>query len=145
MRIVLANRVSGDVIILGRSGRDRVTSARRPIRIRIFLARGPQRPKKSETMAIMAALRTPPRIVDLWEAARNGNFRAAADGAQRALDAQGVAGISRSVELRLIIAFCAMRQGHHGEAGRALEAARETSGRSERPGSLKARVALWRA
>ena len=85
-------------------------------------------------------------IARLWEVARGGDFRGGAAAARKALGAlsPGMAA-RRQIELHLIIAFCAMRQGQHVDALRELEAAAKISA-SPPPGSAIApRVDAWRA
>src|SRR6185312_15958561 len=69
-------------------------------------------------------------IATTWELARSGNLRGATDAARKALGELGQDAASSSrVELHLVAAFCAMRQGQHSDAMRELDAA-EHSARS---------------
>ncbi len=68
-------------------------------------------------------------IAETWELARSGELRGASEAALDALG--GFAGDSNwaeRVELHLVIAFCSMRQGHHAEALRELDAASRADG-----------------
>lgn len=79
----------------------------------------------------------------IWERARSGDLRGAADAAQKALAVIECAGGGGArAELHLVAAFCAMRQGHHADALRALDAASSAAGESE---ALALRVEAWRA
>ncbi|HYC36247.1 MAG TPA: helix-turn-helix transcriptional regulator [Usitatibacter sp.] len=80
-----------------------------------------------------------------WERARSGDLRGAAESAHSALSAPGTAlAAQEQVELRLVAAFCAMRQGNHTDAARELDAAEEALGAS-RNDKLSLRIAAWRA
>jgi AraC-like DNA-binding protein/tetratricopeptide (TPR) repeat protein len=81
--------------------------------------------------------------MDYWKQARAGDFRGAAEAAHAAL--RGKVSITRRVEMRLVAAFCAMRQGNHGDAAHELDAAGaalDEAGGREREAL---RVAAWRA
>ena len=84
-------------------------------------------------------------ILEIRELARSGDLRGGAEAARAALRSlESGADISGSVELHLIAAFCAMRQGHHPEALRELDAAEHAAASAAEPG-LALRVASWRA
>ena len=82
---------------------------------------------------------------EIREVARSGQLRAAAEAAREALGdmKRGLASASR-VELHLICASCAMRQGEHAEAIRELEAAQMSALYCEEAGAAQ-RVDVWRA
>ena len=82
----------------------------------------------------------------LWELARSGDFRGGATAARDAITALGLRGDARKrVELRLIIAFCSMRQGHFSQARRELEAADQAASSLRADSGTALRVAVWRA
>jgi len=84
-------------------------------------------------------------ILEIRELARSGDLRGGAEAARAALRSlESGADISGYVELHLIAAFCAMRQGHHPEALRELDAAEHAAASAAEPG-LALRVASWRA
>jgi AraC-like DNA-binding protein len=77
------------------------------------------------------------------EQARAGDLRGAAEAARKAIAGPAFRRVrSALVELHLVGAFCAMRQGGHADAGRALDAAAALAG--ER-GVLRLRIEAWRA
>lgn len=78
--------------------------------------------------------------VRLWELSRAGDFRAAVQSARDILSNQSPEPGDR-VELHLVIAYCAMRQGHHSEAMHALDAAAHAAV----DGAQLLRVDVWRA
>jgi len=85
-------------------------------------------------------------VTRAWELARSGDLRGGALAAQAALAKWGPrASVGSRVELRLVAAFCAMRQGNHGDALGELEAAGCAA--SSRPGEpgLALRVDTWSA
>lgn len=85
-------------------------------------------------------------IASTWELARSGELRAAVAAARASLG-RAPSGLSESdrVELHLVCAFCAMRQGDHDEALRELDEA-ERAGRQPGIGPRPPlRVATWRA
>ncbi len=85
-------------------------------------------------------------IAATWERARSGDLRGAAEAARKALGQLGPDAASSShVELHLVIASCAMRQGDHSEAMRELEAAGHSASSPRMNGSLALRVETWRA
>jgi AraC-like DNA-binding protein len=87
-----------------------------------------------------------PSITRIWELARSGELRGAAELARDELGklAQD-APPSSHVELHLVTAFCAMRQGHHSEAMRELDAAGHAASSPRADGGLALRVDTWRA
>ena len=88
----------------------------------------------------------PRAIPDLWKLARFGDYRGAATAARDALRAgRAKESIHRRVELSLIAAFCAMRQGHYPEALRELDDAARAAATSPAASGLAARVDAWRA
>ncbi|HEX7273428.1 MAG TPA: helix-turn-helix domain-containing protein [Casimicrobiaceae bacterium] len=85
-------------------------------------------------------------IAGLWKLARFGDYRSAAAAAHDALRAYGPEGsIRRRVDLSLIAAFCAMRQGHYPAALHELEIAGRTAASLPADARLGARVDAWRA
>jgi AraC-like DNA-binding protein len=90
---------------------------------------------------------SPPRsISEIWELARSGNLRGGAEAARSALGRlESDAPLSSRVELHLVSAFCAMRQGHHPEALHELDAADRVAASPRAGAGLAFRVATWRA
>ena len=85
-------------------------------------------------------------IAATWERARSGDLRGAAEAARKALGQLGPDAASSShVELHLVIASCAMRQGDHSEAMRELDAAGHSASSPRMDGSPALRVETWRA
>ncbi len=81
-----------------------------------------------------------------WELARSGELRAAADAAREALrNAQPALSGADRVELRLVCASCAMRQGEHADALRELDEADKVAHASGVGAHPALRVATWRA
>ena len=81
-----------------------------------------------------------------WEIARSGDLRGGAQAARKALGDLGRnASPASHVELHLVAAFCAMRQGHHSEAMRDLDVAGHAASSPKADGSLRLRVETWRA
>ena len=80
-----------------------------------------------------------------WERARAGDLRGAIDDAARALARCASGDTITHVELQLVFAFCAMRQGQHAEARRALDAAQLAAGLPGASPIAALRVAAWRA
>jgi len=76
-----------------------------------------------------------------WERARSGDLRGAADAASEAL-ARAARHDPMRVELHMVAAFCAMRQGQYAEALRELDAARAICGARS---TLALRVDAWQA
>jgi hypothetical protein len=84
------------------------------------------------------------RTAGIREIARAGDLRRAIAAARGALE-QRDASPAECVELLLVCAFCAMRQGQHADALRHLDAAAEAA-RSPQAGAGPAlRVDVWRA
>ena len=84
------------------------------------------------------------RTAAIWEIARAGELRgaiAAARGILRDRDASP----ADIVELLLVCAFCAMRQGHHADALRDLQAAADLARSPHAEEGLALRVDVWRA
>ena len=83
---------------------------------------------------------------EIWEQARAGDLRGAADAAHKALSESSRALTSaQRGELHLVCAFCAMRQGHHAEALRELDIAKMAAGTPGCDEGLALRIATWRA
>jgi len=88
----------------------------------------------------------PASIVAAWKLARSGELRGAAEAARKLLGKLGSDAAPRSlVELRLVAAFCAMRQGDHAEAMRELDAATHAASSERADKDLGLRVETWRA
>ncbi len=85
-----------------------------------------------------------PGAVTAWELAHSGDFRRGADEAHRVLRKAG-AHPRLVVDLYLVAAFCAMRQGQHDAALRELEAAQRASATPGVDVRWAMRVAAWRA
>ena len=82
-------------------------------------------------------------VAAIRELARSGELRSAAEAARKALDKlDGRAKTAMRVELHLVAAFCAMRQGNHADARRELEVAAELAASDE---GLALRVEAWGA
>jgi AraC-like DNA-binding protein/tetratricopeptide (TPR) repeat protein len=80
------------------------------------------------------------------ERARCGDLRGAAEAARKAIDDPVLArDPARRAELRLVAAFCEMRQGQHGDALKSLDAAGEAARAARPPRTLPLRVDAWRA
>jgi AraC-like DNA-binding protein len=85
-------------------------------------------------------------IAVTWERARSGDLRGAAEAARRLLGESGSDAVPGShVELHLVIASCAMRQGDHSEAMRELDAAGHSASSPRTDRNLALRVETWRA
>src|SRR5439155_15817050 len=85
-------------------------------------------------------------IAATWECARSGDLRGATEAARGALRQLAPdAAPGSHVELHLVIASCAMRQGDHSEAMRELDAAGHSASSPRTDGSLALRVETWRA
>lgn len=78
----------------------------------------------------------------LWNQARAGDFRGAEEAVRKALRRPAGRKPAELGDLRLVEAFCAMRQGRHANALRALDAAQVAAKRDH---GLALRVATWRA
>jgi AraC-like DNA-binding protein len=85
-----------------------------------------------------------PSVASIRELARSGELRAAAQAARDALVAKPKAAAAR-VDLHLVAAFCAMRQGNHADAHRELAAAAEAASTPQANAALALRVATWEA
>ena len=83
-------------------------------------------------------------VREIRERARCGDLRGAEEAAGAAVGEAGFSDDDRA-ELQLVAAFCAMRQGHHGEAMQALGAASVAASRSSRGTALESRIDAWRA
>jgi AraC-like DNA-binding protein len=80
------------------------------------------------------------------ELARSGELRPAAEAAHRALTALGrKATPGARVELHLVAASCAMRQGNHADARRELDAAADAAATLGAAQGLALRVETWKA
>jgi AraC-like DNA-binding protein/tetratricopeptide (TPR) repeat protein len=84
-------------------------------------------------------------VQQLWNVARNGDYRAGAVAARDAIGRQAAGSIKRRVELHLIIAFCAMRQGHHADALRALDEGTQLVAPRPSIRKMQLRIDVWRA
>ena len=83
-------------------------------------------------------------VTRIRELARSGELRPAAQAAQMALVALGRRAAPRMrVELHLVAAFCAMRQGNHADARRELDTAAHAASAPGAHGGLALRVATW--
>src|SRR5690348_13299185 len=89
---------------------------------------------------------SPASITAIWELARSGDLRGAAHAARNVLaESTPRTPPSRCVELHLVAAFCAMRQGDHADAMRELDAAGQAASISQADAGLALRVETWRA
>ena len=85
-------------------------------------------------------------IAGAWALARSGDHRLGAQAAHQALEVLGRnAAPGERVELHLVAASCAMRQGQHADALRELDAADHSAASKPADGVLALRVATWRA
>ncbi len=85
-------------------------------------------------------------IDQAWRLAREGDFKGAADLARRRLHELGSgAGTVERVELNLVGASCAVRQGDHARAFACLDAAGAAAALPDAPPRLALRVQAWRA
>lgn len=85
-------------------------------------------------------------IAATWQRARSGDLCGAAEAAREALrHLEPDAAPDSTVDLHLIIASCAMRQGDHSEAIRALDAAGISASLQGIDARLTLRVDTWRA
>jgi tetratricopeptide (TPR) repeat protein len=139
-----AGSLAGYEVILGSGSTRDVSCAPEPIEIRNFLtakAIHSRNFRKNGGMKQTAPDIAPTRQV--WELARSGQLRAAVDAARKALgDASAV---GSPVELHLVCASCAMRQGDHAEAMRELDAAAKVAGLPDADPGAALRVETWRA
>ena len=83
-------------------------------------------------------------IAATWELARSGDLRRATEAARRGLGGVEVKP-AHEVELRLVAASCAMRQGLHAEALRELEAAAHAAATPQAGAGAAMHVEAWRA
>jgi AraC-like DNA-binding protein len=86
-----------------------------------------------------------PSVASIRELARSGELRAAAQAARDALAATPRVEPGARVELHLVAAFCAMRQGNHADAHRELALAAEAASMPKGGSALALRVAAWQA
>lgn len=85
-------------------------------------------------------------VKDIWEIARAGDLRRGAEAAREALgNIGGDAAVGIRVELHLVAAFCAMRQGDHAEALSELDAAATAASSPKADAGIALRVETWRA
>jgi AraC-like DNA-binding protein len=85
-------------------------------------------------------------VTRIRELARSGEYRSAAESARAALASLGARSSPRKrVELHLVAAFCAMRQGNHADARRELDAATDAASVPGAPTGLGLRIATWHA
>lgn len=87
-----------------------------------------------------------PAVVRIWEIARAGDLRGAAQAARDELARLGRDAAPRDrVELHLVVASCAIRQGHHAEALLELAAAGHAAAAPTTDAALARRIDVWRA
>lgn len=84
-------------------------------------------------------------IASAWRLSREGDLRAASEMAAKALLASRSRSPRLCVELHLVSAFCAMRQGHPADAIRHLDEASEAASGQGGGAGLELRVEAWRA
>lgn len=85
-------------------------------------------------------------IVRLWNRARSGDLRGAMQAARDALSGGAAFPARMRVELRLVAAACALRQGRNADALRDLDAAERAATEAARDAKgLALRVEAWRA
>ena len=86
-------------------------------------------------------------IARIWEVARSGDLRGAADAAGSLLAKLGRGATPGDrVELSLVAASCLMRQGLHADAIRELDAAESSAAEARSGGeAMLNHVAIWRA
>ncbi len=85
-------------------------------------------------------------VARTWELARSGDLRGGAEAACKALAQLARDASPRTrVDLHLVAAFCAMRQGHYPGAIRSLDAADHAAAAPPEGVGLALRVATWRA
>jgi AraC-like DNA-binding protein len=88
----------------------------------------------------------PTSVSQIRELARSGEYRSAAEAAHAALAALGRRSTPRKrVELHLVAAFSAMRQGNHADARRELDAATDAASAPGADTGLGLRIAVWHA
>jgi AraC-like DNA-binding protein len=117
------------------------------IEIRIFLDRHTHAAAVNRQNVGMKRPASPlASIAATWKLARSGDLRGAAEAARKALEELTPdAEASSHIELHLVAAFCAMRQGDHSGAMRELDAADHAASSVQTDGSLVLRVETWRA
>jgi tetratricopeptide (TPR) repeat protein len=126
-------------------GRDCTSLPAKPIEIRNFLAPAHERCRKMRKNGDMNRDSDAAAAASAWELARSGELRGAVELARKALDARAsAASRAEHVELHLVCAFCAMRQGDHDAAIRELEAAAQAAATTCGDGPML-RVDVWRA
>ncbi len=87
-----------------------------------------------------------PTVDDAWRLARAGRFREATEAARRLLAAaRRDSTPGQHAEMRLVAAFCAMRQGQHAQALAELDAASRAAGEPGAGKRIAHRVDAWRA
>lgn len=85
-------------------------------------------------------------VARIRELARSGELRSAVEAARKALREMGRrASPGTRVELHLVAAFCAMRQGNHADAQRELDTASHVASSPGADDGLALRVETWRA
>ena len=125
-------------------GRECTPVPAKPIEIRNFLAPAHERCRKMRKNGDMKR-DSDSAAASAWELARSGELRGAVELARKALDARAsAASRAEHVELHLVCAFCAMRQGDHDAAIRELEAAAQAAATTRGDGPML-RVDVWRA
>jgi ATP/maltotriose-dependent transcriptional regulator MalT len=121
----------------------------KPIEIRNFLAAKAihfRKIRKNGAMKRAPADANATPVKHAWELARSGQLRAAVDAARRSIAETSKDGrASDHVELHLVCASCAMRQGDHAEAMREIDAAAKAASVSKSGAGAEARVEAWRA
>jgi AraC-like DNA-binding protein len=83
------------------------------------------------------------KVAELWRLARDGDFRGAVAGV-KALKSGRRIPAAAGIQLKLLLAFCAMRQGQHEVALEELHAAARTASLSGAQPVWQLRVAAWR-
>ncbi|HVN35232.1 MAG TPA: hypothetical protein VMU96_08255, partial [Casimicrobiaceae bacterium] len=80
----------------------------------------------------------------LWERARSGDLRGGSEAAREALaQCEPQLAPATRVDLHLVAAFCAMRQGQHAEALRELAAADAAAKHASLDAQLSLRIDTW--
>jgi AraC-like DNA-binding protein len=103
-------------------------------------------PAERDNAGMRRSASSPASIHAIWELARSGDLRGAAHAARSVL-ARSTRRTppTRCVELHLVAAFCAMRQGDHADAMRELDAAGHAASIPLADAGLALRVETWRA
>jgi AraC-like DNA-binding protein len=124
-----------------------VGSSPEPIEIRIFLdGRTRFAPANGDNADMKRPASPSAPIAATWERARSGDLRGAAEAARKSLgQLRSEAAPGSHVELHLVIASCAMRQGDHAEAMRELDAGGHAASSPQADRGLALRVETWRA